>query len=208
MIFFKIILGKLKMFQKLPFEILEVIGWYLRGQDLYSFSKIDERVAEIIKKTNFWIVIMPKQIDWSSPNAPKKYIPYDKTDFTILYRDQKFCRDDGISFTKQKNSLVSKSDSSVILYRDQMAVDPKDIISYDEIKNILCYWVKTVKKSYDKCAPQRIPRKSRFKFRPDSEKPWRSSENIQLGGHRYETDFSFNFQTDHAFLDYSENEDQ
>jgi hypothetical protein len=224
------------MIQTLPFELLENIIFYLNYQDVYSLSKVDIRASEILLKTCCWIIKLPKPIDWSSPNAPKKYRPYDQTDFTIHYQDAIFRRGQGVSFTSNviggRSCLVSNHLTPIILYRDYLVVDnslskitpffqvgkTKLPISYREITYIVSNWVVPNMRGTRGCdngqRGERGPVGLRIRhprirqIKPENR--WRSTENdynIRIRGKKYETDFSLEFETDPGVLDYSENDE-
>ena len=207
------------MFQTLPFEILENITFYLKCQDLYSLSKVDKRVSEILSKRDYWLVKLPKTIDWSSPDAPKKYIPYDATDFIIYYKNYVFRRSQGVSFSphkiKGRRCLVSIHPNPVILYKDSLVVDTKipflkdKQVKYQDIVHILSNWVTRGRDSDEKGEKGLVGVKHRVK-RIDPENRWRSIENnynIRIRGKKYESDFSLEFETDPKFHEYLENDE-
>ena len=212
------------MFNELPLEILEIIISYITARDLYNLSKIDRRAAEILTKTYAWIVKMPKEIDWSLPNAPKKFVPYDSTDFTILYQKKVYTRKDCLKFyeTTIDGERCLKS-GSIILRKNYLVVDRgfpkitnslqlgenKSEFGYNQLRRILAYWAPPIFPNQDRGprGPVGI-RAPRTRYRPPQpEKPWRTVENIKVKGKRYETDFSLEFETDPAVLDYSENDE-
>ena len=209
------------MFQTLPFEILEVISLYLKCQDLYNLSKVDIRVLDILLKTPCWIVKIPKAIDWSSPDAPKKYTPYDWTDFTIHYDDKEFRRGQGIVFTADKiggrRCIVSNHPKPVILYRDCFAIDLETKpISYWEIIHLVGShygWVIPDKRGTRGCDPGERGKKGPVGVKPprvrkvEPENRWRSTQNIRIRGKRYETDFSLEFKTEPDAYDSLENDE-
>ena len=209
------------MFQTLPFELLELIAFYLQYQDLYSSSKVDIRFADILSKTRCWVIKLPKSIDWSSPDAPKKYTPYDWTDFTIHYQDKEFRRGQGLVFSSDKiggrRCIVSNHPNPIVLYRHCLVMDtePKSI-SYLKIIHLICSpsgWVIPDKRGTRGCpAGERGERglvgiKPRRAVLEPPESRWRSTQNIRIRGKRYETDFSLEFKTEPKTCDCSENDE-
>jgi hypothetical protein len=222
------------MLQTLPFELLENIVFYLNGQDLYSLSKVDSRVAQIFLKTCYWVVKLPKTIDWSSPDAPKKYKPYDGTDFTIHYQDKELRRSQGVAFSahkiKGRRCIVSNHSTPIILYRDSLIVDmsiakitpslqlgeTKLPLSYWEIIHMVCSpagWVHPDKRGTRGCDNGERGERGPVGIKPprtrrvEPENRWRSTQNIRIRGKRYETDFSLEFKTEPDAYDSLENDE-
>ena len=149
------------MFSNLPFELIEIIAGFMDIPTLVNMSEVDERVKEILYKGGRWIVTFPPRIDWSSPTAPKKYIEYDRTDFTIHLKDKVFRRSDGIVFTTEldKNRDIKRFVSPrVTLDFDKMVIETRrttgkclvlGMSEYELDLNLVCSslqkWPRTVK---------------------------------------------------------------
>lgn len=220
------------MLQELSLELLENVVAYLPYNDFYNLAKVDGRVSELLKKSYCWIVKLPKPVDWTSSNAPRKYTPYDKTDFEIYYRGETFRRGQGVSFTsgkiEGKKCLVSNHSTPIILYKDYLVIEPsttkivnclqlgyaKPEISYNDIAYIVYNWIDPKKRGTRGCdsgckgergyAGIRTPRS---RVSRQLENTWRSTENIRVKGKLYETDFSLEFETDPKYRDYLENDE-
>lgn len=137
----------------LPAELLEIVVGFLDCKSIANLIHVDERVKDVLMTTDRWLVTFPKRIDWASPTAPKQYVEYDRTDFTLHYRGREYTRTSGIVFgaeyDKKLNTigfaginepdvklslsnLVIQSDSSVkqslVLGRTQYDMDRQIII--------------------------------------------------------------------------------
>jgi hypothetical protein len=90
----------------LPIEILEHIARYLDGKSLFNLLKVEPAIKSVVINSDFWIVRFPPAIDWTSPDAPKKYKEYEKADFTIEFKGKIYRRSDGFWFNLKPNNLA------------------------------------------------------------------------------------------------------
>ena len=135
------------MFSNLPIEVVEIILKFLSSRDIYSLSKVDSTIAEIFKKSKNCVIVFPKQIDWSSPSAPKQYIPYDKTNFRVYYKGSEYKREDGISFTISRN-IATSADNTVVLDLNNLVIEGGKATFADKafVVNTLKMWPHTAQK--------------------------------------------------------------
>ena len=105
-----------------PVEILEKMAFYLSPKDFYAFAMADSRLMSKFEKTDIWVVEFPAVISWAETKQP--YVAYDKTNFTIKYKGEKYTHADGFMFRLDGNRLIRSDETIELLLENLVVANP------------------------------------------------------------------------------------